>query len=156
MKRVYWVSPGELAGRHGPAMVPWDLEELYRGGFRAIVSLSDEVDEAAIAARGFYHLPNYLPPLLPLIAGLKRRLIVRALPALAFIDAQLAAGRPTLVHCYAGKDRTGMVLVGYLVRYRGYGLEQAMAMVRAARPDAMSAPGYEATAVKLAGWERDA
>jgi hypothetical protein len=46
------------------------------------------------------------------------------------------------VHCHDGDDRTGVVLSGYLVTYRGVTPEQAVAEVRRANPRAMKMPGY--------------
>jgi hypothetical protein len=63
MKAVYWLLLGLLAGRPGPGEIPWDLEELWAGGLRTILSLSDEVDEEAIAAVGFHHGQFYFPPI---------------------------------------------------------------------------------------------
>jgi protein-tyrosine phosphatase len=59
-----------------------------------------------------------------------------------------------LVHCEAGKDRTGLALTAYLVRYHGLAIEEALARVRAVQPIAMTAPGYEAVARRFAEQER--
>jgi len=142
VRTVYWVVPGLLAGRPGPGRVPWDLEALYETGFRTIVSLSNEVDERAIAKAGFLHLPAYVPPLPFLVGGLRRRFVCRMRPVVEFVAAQVTAGRPTLVHCHAGKDRTGVVLAGYLVCYQGLTPGEAVRVLRRANPVAMSAPGF--------------
>jgi hypothetical protein len=42
-----------------------------------------------------------------------------------------------------------------LGRYRGLDVDEAIARVRAVRPIAMSAPGYEATARRFAEQERE-
>lgn len=148
MRYVYWVLPGLLAGRPGPWEAAWNLRELYDGGFRTIVSLSNEVDERAIVEVGFLHLPAYCGPVPPFIRGLRRRFVRQMEPVVDFIAAQVASGRPTLVHCHAGKDRTGVVLAGYLVRHRGLTPDEAVRAVRRANPIAMSAPGF-ARAVRL-------
>jgi protein-tyrosine phosphatase len=74
---------------------------------------------------------------------------------LAALHAEVSTGQPTFVHCHAGKDRTGLALTAYLVRYHGLDIEAAIARVRAVRPIAMSAPGYEATARRFAERERN-
>jgi protein-tyrosine phosphatase len=142
MKAVYWLLPGLLAGRAGPGEIPWDLEELWAGGLRTILSLSDEVDEEAIAAVGFHHGRFYFPPIFLFVPSMGGGFLSLMEQATEFIHAQLAVGRPTLVHCHAGKDRTGAVLAGYLVRYRGLSSAGATRAVRQVNPRAMSAPGF--------------
>lgn len=143
MKSFYWVIADCLAGRPGPMREPWDLDELWDDGFRAIVSLSDEVDQEAIAAAGFHHGQFYYPAVLPVTPSLVDRFLELMDEATRFIRAQLAEGRPTLVHCHAGKDRTGALLAGYLIRYRDLSVGEAVRRVQEANPRAMSAPGFE-------------
>ena len=143
MKDIYWLVPDLLAGRPGPRLAPWDLEALWSGGFRIILSLNDEVDEAAIAAAGFTHGKFYFPPVLLLTSIESRAFLTLMDHATQFIHDQLAAARPTLVHCHAGKDRTGAVLAGYLIRYQGLPPDEATRLVRQANPIAMTAPGYD-------------
>ena len=50
-------------------------------------------------------------------------------------------------------DRTGLALTAYLVRYHDMGIEEAIGEVRAVRPIAMTAPGYEATSRRFAELE---
>lgn len=143
MKDVYWLVPDLLAGRPGPRLAPWDLEALWSEGFRVILSLHDEVDQAAIAAAGFTHGKFYFPPVL-LLTPIESRAFLRLMDkATQFIHDQLAAARPMLVHCHAGKDRTGAVLAGYLIRYQGLSPDEATRLVRQANPIAMTAPGYD-------------
>ena len=142
MEAVDWVIPGLLAGRPGPQQAPWDLAALWAGGLRTILSLSAEVDERAIAAAGFRHGKFYFPPVLLFTPPKKRAFLDLMGRATRFIQDQLAEGRPTLVHCHAGKDRTGAVLTGYLMRYQGLPPEEATHRVRQANPIAMTAPGF--------------
>nr|HID12649.1 hypothetical protein [Anaerolineae bacterium] len=142
MKAVYWVIPGLLAGRPGPLEAPWDLEALYEAGFRTIVSLTG-VDGVAIQAAGFRHYRVPLPGYVAFLPPLRRWLARRMLPVVDFIAAEVAAGRPTLVHCHAGKDRTGAVLAGYLIRHRGLSSDEAVCLVRQANPRAMTSPGFD-------------
>ena len=62
------------------------------------------------------------------------------------IHGEITAGRPVLVHCHAGKDRTGVMLASYLMRYEGLAPEDAISYLRVLRSNVMSAPGYEETA----------
>jgi hypothetical protein len=142
MKHVYWVIDHVLAGRPGPSLYPWDPEALYAGGIRAVVSLAAEDSVEGLEAYGFVHYRAEFPPVLLFSEGMRKAFIYQALPVWAFIHGQLTEGNPTLVHCYAGKDRTGAILGGYLVTYRGMTPEAAMQTVRAVRPTAMLAEGF--------------
>lgn len=142
MKTLYWILPGLLAGRPGPQTVPWDLTALWDAGFRTIVSLVP-VDGEPIRQVGFRHL------LVPLYGGLaflppmRRRLAWRMRPVVDFVAEEVAAGRPTLVHCRKGNDRTGAVLAAYLARHQGLTLEEAIRRVLEANPRAMRSLGFK-------------
>ena len=41
MKKVFWLIPGQLAGRPGPDLEPWDLAELRTAGIGAVLSVND-------------------------------------------------------------------------------------------------------------------
>ena len=41
MKAVFWLLPGELAGRTGPDRDLWDLRALRAGGIDAVLSVND-------------------------------------------------------------------------------------------------------------------
>ncbi|MBN1262417.1 MAG: dual specificity protein phosphatase family protein [Anaerolineae bacterium] len=148
MQHVYWVIDGQLAGRPGPQLHPWIPSELYAGGIRAIVSLHKENNIEDLTVEGFVHHRAAFPPLLLTSKGLQKAFIHEALPIWEFIARQIETGKPTLVHCYAGKDRTGAILAGFLVVYRGLTPEAAIQHLRLLKSDAMEAPGYEA-AVRL-------
>ncbi len=154
MRHVYWLIEGLLAGRPGPAAHPWDAHELRAGGLDVVVSLNTEADPVTLAEAGLRHHSLPQLPSLPLVGPLKALLLRGIEPVLATIHAEVSAGHAVLVHCHAGKDRAGVVLVAYLVRYHGLGIDEAIDRVRAVRPIAMSAPGYEATAQLFARRER--
>lgn len=150
MKYVYWAIPGLLASRPGPDEIAWNLGELYQAGFGAMLSLHDGgVDPADIRRHGFIHklllLPNSVPPSLQDI-GIYQQLLPEAL---SFIDQHVVAKVPTLVHCHASKDRTGVVLACYLSRYMKMSPSEAIAKLRAVKPSLLSAEGYEALVYHL-------
>lgn len=113
-----------------------------------MISLAADDQPEDLTPWGFIHYRAKFPSLLLSSRGLQRAFIYEALKVWAFIDTQLTARNPTLVHCYAGRDRTGAVLAGYLVTYRGLTPDQAIDVVRTVCPYAMEAEGYEA-AVRL-------
>jgi len=54
-------------------------------------------------------------------------------PAADFIEAALAAGGRVLVHCTQGVSRSGVVVLYYIMRSRGWGLRRAWTFVAARR-----------------------
>lgn len=142
MEAFYWVLPPLLAGRPGPQIVPWDLAELWDAGFRTIVSLVP-VDGAPIQAAGFRHLLVPLNGGLAFLPPMRRRLARRMLPVIDFVAEEVAAGRPTLVHCRKGNDRTGAVLAGYLIRYQGMSTDEAIRRLLEANPRALRSMGFK-------------
>ncbi len=159
MRHVYWVLPGLLAGRPGPDCAPWDLDELWQAGFRALVTLDRRgVDLAAVRRIGFAHrwyeradLPDILLRTFQEQVGF----VAAIEPALAFIHEQVTASRATLatVDSHSREpDSSTPALAGYLVRYHGLTADAAIARVRAARPDAMAALGYT-DVVDVLAWQ---
>jgi protein tyrosine phosphatase (PTP) superfamily phosphohydrolase (DUF442 family) len=138
----YWLIPHLLAGRAGPAIAPWDLTELWESGFRTIVSLVP-VDGERIRAAGFRHLLVPLNGGLVFLPPMRRRLIRQIIPIVDFVAEELAAGRPTLVHCRKGNDRTGAVLAGYLIRHQGVDPDEAIRQLLARRPTALRSLGFK-------------
>src|SRR5262245_51317305 len=101
MKHVFWLEEGRLGGRPGPNREPWDIEELYAGGIRAVISVNDgelcrAVDfEAMDIAYAFAPMPDSVPP----APGDDERCRESLERALEFIDEHVAASRTVLVHC---------------------------------------------------------
>ncbi len=148
MQYVYWVIENLLAGRPGPVMAPWQPAEFYAAGIRVIISLAEEEPVDDLSSYGFEHLQAKFPPLLLHSIGMRKAFIHEALPVWEFMHARLEAGKPVMVHCHAGADRTGLILAGYMVLYRNIQPEAAIAQLRALNSAALSAPGY-AEAVAL-------
>lgn len=68
--------------------------------------------------------------------------------AVDFIDQQISNGRPVMVHCAAGKGRTGTVLAAYLVKKQNLSAEKAIEKVRSIRPGSVQSVSQE-TAVSM-------
>jgi protein-tyrosine phosphatase len=154
MDQVFWLVDGLLAGRPGPVQAAWDPEELRAGGLETIVSLNNEPDPAELKVVGLRHHSLPLPPILPVTAPIQDMILAGLESILDTIHTEVSTGRPTLIHCHAGKDRTGLAMTAYLVRYHDLGIDEAIARVRAVRPNAMSALGYESTARRFAEQEQ--
>lgn len=150
MKSVFWLIRDAVGGRPGPQLEPWSVAELRAAGFDAVINLSEHPsDAAALAAAGIESswepLPGHIPPTPQAAAH-----CLEALPrAYAFVSGQLARGRRVLVHCHAGKDRTGMLLAVLLAKREGLAAAAAIAKVREARPLAITATGWEAFALEV-------
>lgn len=145
MDELFWVVEGKLAGRPGPDLAPWDLAALRAAGIGAVLSVNDGAMCRAeeFAAEGLTYACVPLSDAAPPRPG-DREVCVRALPeAYTFVRRQMAEGKAVLVHCTAGKDRTGLFLAYYLVRAWGLAADEAIAQVRRVRPIALSAEGWE-------------
>ncbi|HWA09337.1 MAG TPA: dual specificity protein phosphatase family protein [Opitutaceae bacterium] len=126
------------------------MPDLRAGGFDAVVNLSEYPSETeAFAAVGieacWVPLPTDVPP-----TPESQEKCVEALPrAVAFVSAQRSQGRRVLVHCHAGKDRTGMLLAILVAKREGLSARAAIDRVREVRPLAITAPGWEAAALEV-------
>jgi len=65
-----------------------------------------------------------------------------------FIEQQLQDERPVMVHCAAGKGRTGTVLAAFLVKNENLSAEQAIEKLRTIRPGSVQSVVQE-TAVSM-------
>jgi protein-tyrosine phosphatase len=150
MKSVFWLIRNAVGGRPGPQLEPWSVAELRAAGFDAVINLSEHPpDFETFAAAGmeasWVPLPTDIPP-----TKESEEKCIEALPrAFAFLSTQLSHGRRVLVHCYAGKDRTGMLLALFLAKKNGLSASAAIQKVREVRPHAITAPGWEALALAV-------
>jgi protein-tyrosine phosphatase len=157
MQDVFWLIPDRLAGRPGPDRARWDLAALRGAGIGAILSVNDGVlchpedFDACGIAYACIPLSDNAPP-----QPGDEAACLRALPAAyAFVHRQLADGRATLVHCSAGKDRTGLFRAYYLTRDAGLSAEDAIERVKGVRPIALSALGWQDFALDVLRLARD-
>ena len=77
-----------------------------------------------------------------------------------YIASSLSEGKVVLVHCLAGKGRTGCVLAAYLMAYEGKTASQAMGELRSSRFGSVEGPQernvLEFEAEALRGWSTGA
>ena len=151
MQNLFWLIPEKLAGRPGPDRAPWKLAALRDAGIGAILSVNDGLlcHPADFRTSGIEYRCVPLSDNAPPQAG-DDVACLRALPtAYDFVKEQVAGGRATVVHCSSGKDRTGLFLAYYLVREEGLAAEDAIARVKAVRPIALSALGWDELALDV-------
>lgn len=78
--------------------------------------------------------------------------ITRAIPqAVYFIACALHEGHKVLVHCYSGCSRSGALAVAFVMKTRNLDEEQALSVVRRARPCVLPNSGFMA---QLRGWHQ--
>jgi protein-tyrosine phosphatase len=145
MRHLFWLVPDSLCGRAGPDREPWNLAELRAAGVGAVLSVNDgrhcQPEEFVAHAIDYRCIP--LSENAPPVDG-DMEICLSALPqAFSYIQQKVAGGIPVMVHCSAGKDRTGLLLAYYLMRTRRLSVADAIAEVRSVRPIALSADGWE-------------
>lgn len=151
MQHVFWLRSNLIAGRSGPDLDPWFPEQLAAAGFGAVLSVnranSVYADDLARAGLDYACIPmaDNAPPR----PGDFEHCVAMLPRAYDFLACVIDGGRIPLVHCTAGKDRTGLVLSDYLCRAEGFAPLDAIGEVRRVRPIALSARGYEDFALEV-------
>ncbi len=150
MPRIFWIIPGRLAGRPGPTAEPWSLDDLVRARFDTVLNLSEHPpDERAFKAAGLKSIWVPLPTTVPADEAAEQECLEVLPRAHAFLVTELEAGHQVLVHCVAGRDRTGMLLAHHLATSHRLDPSAAISRVREVRPSAISAPGWEPMTIRV-------
>lgn len=108
-----------------------NLNDLYKKGIRAIVSLEIQPDREIIKEKGFEHLEVY-------VRDFTAPTINQLTKIIEFIDLMISKEKPVLIHCLVG-GRSGTVIVGYLI-YHGKSFDDALSEVRSKIPSAVQVP----------------
>ena len=151
MDHIFWVVPNLLAGRCGPNEQPWRLKHLRQSGFGAVLSVNDGelCRPEDFAAGGLAYACIPLSRNAPPCDG-DLEYCLGVLPAaLAFVEGNIRQRIPVLVHCSAGKDRTGLFMACYLMECEGCSIQQAMERVRTVRSIAFTAEGWDDFAFRV-------
>ncbi|SBS35035.1 hypothetical protein MSP8886_03242 [Marinomonas spartinae] len=149
MEHLFFIDES-VAGRSGPDKQMWDLEALKRQNIAAILSVNDgemvHVSRLTALGMSYGHIP--LSSNAPAKEG-DVELCLTSLPRIInFIDHHKKRGI-VLVHCRSGKDRTGLALAAYLIKSKGYGVNQAIEAIKSVRDIAFSAPKWDEFSVAV-------
>ena len=141
-----WLEEGQIAGMGQPQH--GDIELLYEGGIRSIVSLTEwPLDEEVVLAidMDYLHIP---------VLDMQSPTLLDVVKTMDFVETRLQQERPTVLHCGAGMGRTGTMLACFLVK-RQYSPEDALVRVRAQRPGSVETSGQEAVVYEYAKYIKD-
>ena len=151
MKFTHWLINDEICARPGPNEEPWDAQELYDNGIRAVLSVNkgDDVVPRELSRLGISYKKVPLPVSTP--PGPKSlKTSLKQLPrAFEFAQEQANLRRPVLVHCRHGADRTGLFLAYYLCQRHRLSPEDAIMEVRSRRAICLRAHGWQRFALEL-------
>jgi atypical dual specificity phosphatase len=129
-ENVTWVVPDVLAATGRPYDLRKAVEQFKDAGIGVVISLTETALNTDILAEfdiEYYHIPvdDFRAPAAEQIDRF-----------VSIVTAAREAGRKTLVHCFAGRGRSGTMAACYLVSL-GRTPEQALAEVRSLRPGAV-------------------
>jgi atypical dual specificity phosphatase len=122
-----WVTQGKLAGS-GLPVTQDEFKWVVDKGIKSIVTVrevplpSEWFDGANI---DYLHLmvEDYGAPTMEVMDEVVN-----------YIDKKIHSGKPVLVHCAAGKGRTGAVLAAYMIKKENLTADQAIEKIRLIRP----------------------
>lgn len=130
-----WVVDGKLAGSGMPVTkdeFDWAVEQ----GIGAVLTVKEDPlpEQWVNGSVDYLHL-EVVDFGAPEIEDIAR--------AIEFIELQNAKSKPVMVHCAAGKGRTGVILACYLVKNEGMSPQAAIERIRAMRPGSIQSESQE-------------
>ena len=136
-----WVIEGKLAGC-GLPFSEEEFEWLLGRGIRSVIT----VREVPLPDEWFNG--NDISYLHLRVEDFDAPSIEDLVMSVSFIEEQLRSNKPVMVHCAAGKGRTGTVLAAYLVKNDNLNAKEAIEKLRIIRPGSVQSVAQE-TAVSM-------
>lgn len=120
-----WVIEGMLAGSGMPTSRE-EMDWVRENDIKAVLTLTEEpLPEQWLNNIDYLHVPT-VDGSSPDIEDIEK--------AVDFIDKNLKNDKSVMVHCAAGKGRTGTILVAYMMKFRGMNVKGAIEEIRSLRP----------------------
>ncbi len=134
---VYEIIPGKLYQRGKFAKLDYKLEALAELGVDIVVALAGKPDPDMAGLFAYYYVPMGDSR-----SGLEKN--AGGLLSLAAILAQhIREGHVALVHCNAGRNRSGLLNALIARYYFGTSGKDALDLVREIRPNAIATQAFE-------------
>ena len=131
-----WVKEGKLAGSGLPVTVD-EFKWLVDKGIKSIVT----VREVPLPSRWIDGTNSDYLHLMVEDYGVPNMEVLDE--AVNYIDKKIQSGKPVLVHCAAGKGRTGALLAAYMIKKENLTAEQAIEKIRLMRPGSVQSVTQE-------------
>jgi len=131
-----WVKEGKLAGS-GLPVTPDEFRWIVDRGIKSIVTVREVPLPSPWFDGGdvdYLHLmvEDYGAPTIEVLDE-----------TVNYIDKNISSGNPVLVHCAAGKGRTGAVLAAYMIKKENLTAVEAIKKIRHLRPGSVQSTTQE-------------
>lgn len=125
------IAPGVYIGSIGSAL---NKDYLLSNGVTHILTVADKINPS---------FPEYFQyKNLEILDTYSTNILNIFQEAIDYIDFALSSGGKILVHCFAGRSRSGTICCAYLMKKNGLTLEQALKEIKEKRFCVMPNPGF--------------